>query len=68
MTPVFLDTVGLLAVWDTADQWHPAAAPVFLQLVASGARSSPPRWCYTNAATQRPAVPIGLPWTTCAFC
>ncbi len=36
MTPVFLDTVGLLAVWDTADQGLPAAAPVFLQLVASG--------------------------------
>jgi hypothetical protein len=36
MNPVFLDTVGLIAVWDTADQWHAAAAPVFLQLVASG--------------------------------
>jgi len=36
MNPVFLDTVGLIAVWDTADQWHAAAAPVFLQLAASG--------------------------------
>jgi len=36
MNPGFLDTVGLIAVWDTADQWHAAAAPVFLQLVASG--------------------------------
>jgi predicted nucleic acid-binding protein len=22
---VFLDTVGLLALWDTSDQWHQAA-------------------------------------------
>jgi predicted nucleic acid-binding protein len=33
---VFLDTVGLLAVWDKADQWHKDAEPVFLQLVTSG--------------------------------
>lgn len=25
MTPVFLDTVGLLAVWDASDQWNAAA-------------------------------------------
>src|SRR5437588_7097150 len=36
MKPVFLDTVGLLAVWDKADQWHADAEPVFLQLVTSG--------------------------------
>lgn len=36
MTPVLLDTVGLIAVWDTADQWHVAAHPVFLKLAASG--------------------------------
>lgn len=36
MNSVFLDTVGLIGVWDTADQWHSAAAPVFLQLLASG--------------------------------
>src|SRR6266540_3698585 len=36
MNPVFLDTVGLIAAWDTTDQWHAAAEPVFLQLVASG--------------------------------
>ena len=29
MTPVFLDTIGLLATWDAADQWHPLARPVF---------------------------------------
>ncbi len=35
MNPAFLDTVGLLAVWDKADQWHIQAEPVFLKLVAS---------------------------------
>ena len=27
--PVFLDTVGLIALWDASDQWHAAALPVF---------------------------------------
>lgn len=36
MNPVFLDTVGLIAVWDKADQWHDDAEPVFLKLVKSG--------------------------------
>jgi predicted nucleic acid-binding protein len=29
---VFLDTVGLLAVWDESDQWHPSAQASFFQL------------------------------------
>jgi predicted nucleic acid-binding protein len=33
MRTVFLDTVGLLAVWDVADQWHVVAEPVFQALV-----------------------------------
>lgn len=36
MNPVLLDTVGLIAVWDKADQWHDDAEPVFLNLVKSG--------------------------------
>lgn len=36
MNPVFLDTVGLIAVWDKADQWHDDAEPVFLSLVKAG--------------------------------
>jgi predicted nucleic acid-binding protein len=36
MSPVFLDTVGLIAVWDKADQWHDEAEPVFLSLVRFG--------------------------------
>lgn len=34
MTAVFLDTVGLLALWDAADQWHPAAEAAFARLLA----------------------------------
>jgi predicted nucleic acid-binding protein len=36
MNKVLLDTVGMLAVWNVRDQWHPAAAPVFAALVAAG--------------------------------
>jgi len=36
MNPVLLDTTGLIAVWDVADQWHDDAEPVFLNLVKSG--------------------------------
>lgn len=33
MNAVFLDTVGLIAVWDTDDQWHAAAEAAYQQLV-----------------------------------
>jgi len=32
MTAVFLDTVGLLALWDVADQWHAGAEAAFREL------------------------------------
>jgi uncharacterized protein len=35
VTPVFLDTVGLLASWDRDDQWHSVAAPKFGALLAA---------------------------------
>jgi predicted nucleic acid-binding protein len=57
VTPVFLDTVGLIAVWDTADQWHAAAEPVFRQFVASGRTLlTTTLVCYEcgNAASRRP--------------
>jgi uncharacterized protein len=38
MRAVFLDTVGLIAVWDTSDQWHAAAEEVYRQLLAQGRR------------------------------
>ena len=35
MKAVFLDTVGLLAIWDENDQWHRAAQPVYEQMLAT---------------------------------
>jgi uncharacterized protein len=32
--PVFLDTVGLLALWDEADQWHAPADAAFREITA----------------------------------
>jgi uncharacterized protein len=29
VSTVFLDTVGLIALWDEADQWHPAAKQTY---------------------------------------
>jgi predicted nucleic acid-binding protein len=34
MSPVFLDTVGLIALWDTNDQWHAAAETAYQQIVS----------------------------------
>jgi len=36
MNAVFLDTVGMIAVWDVADQWHGAAEPAYHKLLAQG--------------------------------
>ena len=38
MTGVFLDTVGLIATWDTRDQWHAAAVAAYERLHEQGAR------------------------------
>jgi uncharacterized protein len=36
MKAVFLDTVGLLALWDRSDQWHPAASQAYESLKSVG--------------------------------
>lgn len=38
MNDVFLDTVGMLAVWDATDQWHGAASAAYRALHAQGCR------------------------------
>jgi uncharacterized protein len=38
MNAVFLDTVGLVALWDVADQWHAAAEKAY-GLVVAGRRT-----------------------------
>lgn len=56
MTPIFLDTVGLLANWDADDQWHQAAEGAYKQIVS--ARQSVVTTTFVllecgNAATRR---------------
>jgi len=36
MKDVFLDTVGMIAVWDDTDQWHAAAHAAYRALLAQG--------------------------------
>jgi uncharacterized protein len=38
MRAVFLDTVGLLALWDVRDQWHEVADNAFSDLIQGNAR------------------------------
>jgi uncharacterized protein len=38
MKDVFLDTVGMLAVWDDTDQWHAVAHSAYRALVTQGRR------------------------------
>lgn len=60
MTPVFLDTVGLLALWDQRDQWCRAAAAAYLYLEATGRRivtTSLVLYECGNAAARRPFRP-----------
>ena len=38
MTTVFLDTVGMIANWDDADQWHADAQKAYAKLLKKGCR------------------------------
>jgi predicted nucleic acid-binding protein len=38
VTTIFLDTVGLLALWDESDQWHAQAGAAMQVLPATGCR------------------------------
>lgn len=54
---VFLDTVGLLALWDTSDQWHAAAAEAYAKLAAQRATVVTTAYVLLesgNAAARRP--------------
>lgn len=63
ISAVFLDTVGLLALWDRSDQWHNVAAQAFRQLSAERAglyTSSLVLLECANAASRRPYLLIPL--------
>lgn len=54
---VFLDSVGLIAVWNADDQWHAAARPVFADLVKERVRLVTTTYVLLecgNAAARRP--------------
>ncbi len=57
---VFLDTIGLLAVWDRTDQWHTAATVGLAGLQAAGAELVTSAYVLLecgNAAARRPYRP-----------
>lgn len=57
MRTVFLDTVGLIAIWDVADQWHESASRVYSELGLNNARlvtTSLVLYECGNAAARRP--------------
>jgi uncharacterized protein len=54
---VFLDSVGLIAVWNADDQWNAAARPVFADLVKEKSRLITTTYILLecgNAAARRP--------------
>jgi predicted nucleic acid-binding protein len=60
MSTVFLDTVGLLAIWDTSDQWHTSASAAFAKIVASRCRLVTTGYVLLecgNAASRKPFRP-----------
>jgi uncharacterized protein len=57
MNDVFLDTVGLIATWDSDDQWHAAANAVYQQLLSQGRRLITTEMVFLecgNASARRP--------------
>lgn len=57
MNIVFLDTVGLLALWDVADQWHSAAEAAYARIMADRRRFVTTSFILLecgNAASRRP--------------
>jgi len=57
MNDVFLDTVGLIAVWDQADQWHDPADAAYRKLLSEGRRLVTTEMVLLecgNAASRRP--------------
>ncbi|HUG89761.1 MAG TPA: hypothetical protein VML55_02945 [Planctomycetaceae bacterium] len=57
MKAVFLDTVGLIAVWDTSDQWHEPADCAYQELIREGCRILTTSFVLLecgNAAARRP--------------
>lgn len=65
MSRVFLDTVGLLALWDTDDQWHSSAARAFADLKQSKSVLITTSFVLLECATQRLGDPTVTPSNVC---
>ena len=52
MNAVFLDTIGLIAVWDASDQWHTAADAAYQALLQQERR----------LVTTPPIEPVVVDW------
>ncbi len=60
MTAIFLDTVGLVAMWNRADQWHDTAIAAFeLILNQNATRSLRLATFCLSVEIPPPAEPIG---------
>lgn len=65
MNAVFLDTVGMLAMWDEADQWHAAANAAFEKLSADRRPVVTTTFVLLecgNAAARRPYRRVVVEW------
>ncbi len=63
MNAVFLDTVGLLALWYNADQWHAAAQAAYQQIKARHPfRAQVGALRRTLEQRQEPIVPTEQDW------
>lgn len=65
MNAVFLDTVGMLAMWDVADQWHAAANAAFEELCADRRPVVTTTFVLLecgNAAARRPYRHVVVEW------
>jgi predicted nucleic acid-binding protein len=57
MTDIFMNTVGMIALWNSSDQWHQAADPAYRGILSQGQRLITTSLVLVecgNGATRRP--------------
>ena len=65
MNAIFLDTVGMLAIWNESDQWHDAAQQSFVKLIAARVPLITTSYVLLecgNATTRRPIRRSVIDW------
>lgn len=66
MRAVFLDTVGLLALWDVRDAWHGAAEAAYRRLLADRAPLVTSTFVLLETETLRRGGLTAHRWCDCA--